>query len=75
MRKSAEDAFDVLKAEIEAMAARAALSSEDVAHLRAIKSISFMLWYDPDNDACARYGNQLEPHIAALCKKFHIERD
>lgn len=64
---------ETLQEEIAALKARAAVDDDDVAHLRELKSISFGLWYDPDNDACERYGRKMEPHIAALCKKFAVK--
>lgn len=61
-----------LEAQIATLKARAVISPDDVAHLKALKSISFVLWYDPDNAACAKYGKEMEPHIAALCKTFNV---
>lgn len=61
-----------LQAQVADLRTRLAITSEDVEHLKALKKISFVLWYDPDNEACAKYGMQMEPHIAALCSKFKI---
>ncbi len=61
-----------LQEQIADLRSRLAITDEDAAHLKALKSISFTLWYDPDNEACAKYGKQMEPHIAALCAKFKI---
>jgi len=67
-------AFETLQEEITNLKMRAALSDEDMGHLREIYKIDFALWYDPDNDACEKYGRELHPHIAALNAKFQFKR-
>lgn len=72
MSDRSQQLIEELRHEIAVQESRAALSKEDILHLSHIKRISFMLWYDPDNDTCARWGKELEQHIAPLVEKFTV---
>ena len=71
-KDSVTSALETLKEEIDK--AIMPLSDKDMEHLREIYRVVFCLLYDPDNDACAKYGEKLYPHIKALNVKFHFKK-
>jgi len=69
-----EETLDKLSEEFTALKARLMVDDEMMDHLRAIYSIAFCTWYDPDNEAHAKWGEKLWPHIKALNDKLRFKR-
>jgi hypothetical protein len=72
--KLIDDALRKLQEEIANLKARCVISDEDMEHLRAICTIEFCAWYDPDNEATEKIGLALRPHVKALNERFHFKR-
>jgi len=69
-----EQTIDKLSEELDALKAQLAVDDEMMEHLKAIYSIAFAAWYDPDTEAHAKWGRQLWPHISALNDKLRFKR-
>jgi hypothetical protein len=63
-----------LYTELDSLKARLVVDDEMMDHLRAIYSIAFATWYDPDTEAHRKWGEGLWPHITALNDKLRFKR-
>lgn len=69
-----EELFEELRNHIDTLNARTVVSDGLLAHFKEVYTLTFIQWYDSDNEATRKFANEIWPHLAAINDELKFRR-